>query len=52
MLTFSIQDIPPFHLAAGNPARIIRKIVTLMDPSQRTAEVPARLESADGARKP
>ncbi|KIW24731.1 uncharacterized protein PV07_10426 [Cladophialophora immunda] len=28
------KDIPAFHVAAGNPARILRKIQTTMDPSQ------------------
>lgn len=30
-----IQDIPAFHVAAGNPARVIRRIETDMDPSQK-----------------
>lgn len=35
------QDVPPFHVAAGNPARILRKIETAMDPSQPTTAIPA-----------
>ncbi|KAL4820342.1 trimeric LpxA-like protein [Aspergillus spinulosporus] len=27
-------DVPPFHFVAGNPARVIRKIETSMDPAQ------------------
>ncbi|KAK2743067.1 hypothetical protein FQN57_005023 [Myotisia sp. PD_48] len=27
------KDVPPFHVAAGNPAKIIRRIETEMDPS-------------------
>ncbi|KAF3895275.1 Acetyltransferase, CysE/LacA/LpxA/NodL family [Trichophyton interdigitale] len=29
------KDIPAFHVAAGNPARVIRRIETDMDPSQK-----------------
>ncbi|OAP58306.1 hypothetical protein AYL99_07396 [Fonsecaea erecta] len=32
------KDVPAFHVAAGNPARILRKIQTSMDPTQ---EIPA-----------
>ncbi|MCJ1230613.1 hypothetical protein MMC12_007287 [Toensbergia leucococca] len=28
------RDVPPFHVVAGNPARIIRKAKTNMDPTQ------------------
>ncbi|KAJ5759117.1 hypothetical protein N7520_006273 [Penicillium odoratum] len=28
------RDIPPFHFAAGNPARVIRRIESKMDPQQ------------------
>lgn len=27
---FQLQDVPAFHVAAGNPARIIRRIETTM----------------------
>lgn len=37
----SIQDIPAFHIAAGNPARVLRKIETAMDPFQATTAIPA-----------
>lgn len=42
------KNIPPFHVAAGNPARILRKIETAMDASQTAAVVPATIETADG----
>ena len=29
------QDVPPFHVVAGNPARVIRRIITKMDSEQR-----------------
>lgn len=29
-----MQDVPPFHFVAGNPARVIRRIETEMDPEQ------------------
>ncbi|KAJ5928578.1 hypothetical protein N7466_007534 [Penicillium verhagenii] len=28
------RDVPPFHFAAGNPARVIRRIESKMDPEQ------------------
>ncbi|KAI9039543.1 uncharacterized protein KD926_009268 [Aspergillus affinis] len=28
------RSVPPFHFAAGNPARVIRRIKTTMDPDQ------------------
>lgn len=34
-----LQDVPQFHLVAGNPAKVIRKINTTMDPSQRMTDV-------------
>ncbi|OGM48693.1 acetyltransferase [Aspergillus bombycis] len=30
------RDVPPFHFVAGNPARVIRKIETSMDPEQQS----------------
>ncbi|CAK37680.1 uncharacterized protein An02g07160 [Aspergillus niger] len=29
------RSVPPFHFVAGNPARVIRRIETNMDPDQR-----------------
>jgi hypothetical protein len=40
------QDVPPFHVAAGNPARVLRKVETAMDPSQHREEVPANTNVA------
>lgn len=28
-----LQDVPPFHFVAGNPARVIRRIETTMNPT-------------------
>lgn len=33
------KDVPPFHVVAGNPAKIIRKIETAMS-TERSEEVP------------
>jgi acetyltransferase-like isoleucine patch superfamily enzyme len=30
-----LQDVPPFHVVAGNPARIIRKIKSALDPDKQ-----------------
>ncbi|EAW06764.1 sugar O-acetyltransferase [Aspergillus clavatus NRRL 1] len=32
------RDVPPFHFVAGNPARVIRRIETSMDPEYRAKE--------------
>jgi len=32
------KDVPDFTVVAGNPARIIRRVETKMDPSQKKAE--------------
>ncbi|KAI9789659.1 MAG: hypothetical protein M1833_002276 [Piccolia ochrophora] len=32
------KDVPAFHVAAGNPARILRKIETAMDPQQSSSD--------------
>ena len=42
-----LQDVPPFHVAAGNPARIIRKIKTNMDPDQKVQEEDKDKEGAE-----
>ncbi|KIX05754.1 uncharacterized protein Z518_03726 [Rhinocladiella mackenziei CBS 650.93] len=43
------KDIPPFHVAAGNPAKILRKIPTQMDPSrQLESEVTAAKKKVKG----
>lgn len=49
-LLIFVQDIPPFHVAAGNPAKIIRKIETAMDPAQKLQanESPKDVEGAEG----
>ena len=40
--------MPPFHVVAGCPARIIRKIKTNMDPEQRAeAEAEREKEAKD-----
>jgi len=45
------KDVPDFHVVAGNPARIIRKIETAMDPSQSTTAVPANETVKEGTEK-
>lgn len=48
-----VQDVPPFHVVAGNPARVLRKIETAMDPDQaRVTRVPASKSGAEGAEVP
>ncbi|KAE8140564.1 trimeric LpxA-like protein [Aspergillus pseudotamarii] len=32
------RDVPAFHFAAGNPARVIKKIETSMDPEQHSKQ--------------
>ena len=44
------RDVPPFHVVAGNPARIIRKIKTAMDPEQ--SQQNSEQDAKDGAEKP
>jgi acetyltransferase-like isoleucine patch superfamily enzyme len=41
------KDVPAFHIAAGNPAKVIRKIKTKMDPDQQDASS----EDVEGAEK-
>ncbi|OQE92474.1 hypothetical protein PENNAL_c0007G00884 [Penicillium nalgiovense] len=31
----TLQDVPPFHFVAGNPARAIRRIETSMNPEEK-----------------
>lgn len=46
------QDVPAYHLAAGNPARIIRRIKTSLDPEQVVREAEDRdLNGAEGPMK-
>lgn len=46
------QDVPAYHLAAGNPARIIRRIKTSLDPEQAVREDEDRdLDRAEGPMK-
>lgn len=54
------KDVPAFHVVAGNPARIIRKINTKMDPDctpdearpdTEGAEVPMAQLAADDERR-
>lgn len=46
------QDVPAYHLAAGNPARIIRRIKTNLDPEQFVQEDESReLDGAEGPMK-
>ena len=44
-----MQDVPPFHVVAGNAARIIRKIKTNMDPEQNIKD---KDKDAVGAEQP
>lgn len=44
------QDVPAFHVAAGNPARVLRRIDTSMDPEQ--ARGTAAEGGAAGAEEP
>lgn len=41
------KDVPPFHVAAGNPARVIRKIKTNMDPEQGHETPDQNVEGAE-----
>ncbi|KAI9840062.1 MAG: hypothetical protein M1819_000255 [Sarea resinae] len=34
IILIGLQDVPPFHVVAGNPARIIRKVNSEMDPTR------------------
>jgi len=39
--------VPPFHVVAGNPARVIRKIKTNMDPEQSVQEAHRDTQGAE-----
>ncbi|KAJ9639411.1 hypothetical protein H2201_002928 [Coniosporium apollinis] len=41
------RDVPDFHVVAGNPARVLRKIETRMDPKQSTTSEEAKQEGAE-----
>lgn len=43
------KDVPDFHVAAGNPARVIRRIETRMDPEQSRTSEEAQKEGAEKA---
>lgn len=46
------QDIPAYHLAVGNPARVIRRIKTNLDPEQVLQEDESGdLDGAEGPMK-
>ncbi|KIW49126.1 hypothetical protein, variant [Exophiala xenobiotica] len=42
------KDIPAFHVAAGNPARVLKKIETTMDPSYKKSDI-SREDAKHGA---
>ncbi|KIY00477.1 uncharacterized protein Z520_04162 [Fonsecaea multimorphosa CBS 102226] len=42
------KDVPAFHVAAGNPARVLRKIQTTMDSTQDISQ-PAKEDREQGA---
>ena len=48
------QDVPPFHVAAGNPARVLRKIETAMNPGQTsiTGDAAAAKDGTEAAEMP
>ena len=46
--SLTLQDVPPFHVVAGNPARIIRKIETVMDAAQQVTSIPANPTVGEG----
>jgi hypothetical protein len=45
----SSQDVPAFHVAAGNPARVLKKIQTAMDTSSPTVPDPSSEANNDAA---
>lgn len=41
------KDVPPFHVVAGNPARILRKIESALDPSKPRSDPQQDIEGAE-----
>jgi acetyltransferase-like isoleucine patch superfamily enzyme len=46
------KSIPPFSVAAGNPAKVIRKVVTSMDPEQAQGVENGSIDGGEGAEVP
>ena len=42
------QEVPPFHVAAGNPARVIRRIETNLDPEQTLEKRSKDIQGEEG----
>ena len=45
------RDVPPFHVVAGNPAKVLRRIEISMDPEQAGLAVDSALDD-EGAEVP
>lgn len=46
------KDIPPFHVAAGNPAQVLKRIATEMDPSNASTPKSKDQSRHEGAEVP